>query len=246
MSMFGLGLRALLFRSRTIALALLPLVVGAICAALAFSAQQSDLERVYPRLGADLFVSQLVALVALVLGVNAFDDERDSGTLPLLLATSTPRWRIVGAKLVAAWVATVLISLPGLVGCALLGSQAGLSTGEVWGSLFGALLLSAAGYVAVFVLLSLLTARSLLIGLGYVVVWEGSFATYVKSLRNLSIGSFGRRLIGSLYPDKGIPFKVADVGVTGAVVVLVAVSAVAAVLAVRRLPHVDATASGAG
>ena len=246
MSMLTLGLRALLFRSRTLALFLLPLLIGTISVALAFTVSQSDLESVYPQLSAELFVSLVVARVALALGVSALDDERDAGTLPLLLATTPPRWRIVGAKLVAAWLATVVIALPAMLGVGLLGTRAGFPAGEVWAGSVATLLLTSAGYVSVFVLLSLVTSRSLLVGLGYIVIWEGSFATYVTSLRNLSIGSYGRRLIGSPWNADAIPFKVADVGIVGAVVVLVVLAAAAAVLAMRRLPHVDATASGAG
>ena len=246
MSMYALGLRALLLRTRTLGLALLPLLVGAIALAVAFAAQENDVRQAYSALGAQMFVSQVVALVSLVLGVNAFDDERDGGTLPLLMATTVPRWRIVGAKLAAAWTATVLVCLPALVGCAFLGSQGGFSAGRVWASLATSLVLSAAGYVSLFVLISLVSTRSLLFGLAYIVVWEGSFATFVKSLRNLSIGSYGRRIVGSSWAKADIPFKAADVGVVGALVVLVAVVVVASGLAMRRLPHVDALASGGG
>ncbi|RZS90237.1 ABC-2 type transport system permease protein [Motilibacter rhizosphaerae] len=244
--MLELGLRALLLRTRTLALALLPLVMAVVCVVLAFAVSQDKLADVYPDLGANLLVALVVALVALVLGVNAFDDERDGGTFPLLAATSTPRWRIVGARVVAAWIATVLVALPAVVGCGVLGSRAGFSAGEVWGSLLAMLVLTSGAYCALFVLLSLLTQRALLIGLGYVVVWETSFAAFVKSLRNLSIGAYGRRLVGAVWDPDQIPFKVPSVGVTGAVVVLVAVIAVGTGLAMRRLPHVDVNQSGGG
>ena len=246
MSMTMLGLRALLFRSRTLALALLPLIVGAVSLALAVAAQPTDLRDAYPALSANLLVSLVVALVCLVLGVNAFDDERDGGTMPLLMATATPRWRIVVAKLVAAWLAALVVSLPAVLGVGVLGQRAGFPAGEVWSSLFGTLVLSCAAYVALFVLLSLLTARALLVGLGYIVVWEGSFATYVTSLRNLSIGAYGRRLVGVVWPTAEIPFKVPDIGVTGGGVVLLVVLLVGTGLAVWRLPHIDATSRSTG
>lgn len=249
--MFGLALRALLLRRRTLGLALLPVAVGLVAAGIAVGAQPADLEGAYATLAADLLLSLVVALVALVLGVNAFDDEREGGTLPLLLATATPRGRIVGAKLVSAWLATVLVCLPAVLGCALLGARAAGGPGalsgaaQVWGSVLVAAVLSGAGYVAVFVLLSLVTGRSLLVGLAYVLVWEGLLATYATALRNLSVGAFGRRVLAGPWPDGAAPFEVADTGVAGAAVVLLAVSAVAALLAARRLPHLEASAISA-
>ncbi len=242
MSPLALALRALLLRGRTLALALLPLGVGVVAVAVALLADTGDLEGVYAVLGADLLVSLVVALVALVLGVNAFDDEREGGTMPRLMATATPRWRIVGAKLAAAWIATVTVCLPAVLGCGVLGTRAGLGTGEVWGSLVLTTALSSAGYVALFVLLSLLSRRSLLIGLAYVLVWEGLLATYATALKNMSVGAYGRRILGSAWDSGSVPFETADVGTLGAVAVLVGISVAAAVGSARRLPRVDANA----
>jgi ABC-2 type transport system permease protein len=239
--MFGLAVRALLLRGRTAALALLPLFVGVVALAIALLASERNLEGVYATLGADLLISVVVALVALVLGVNAFDDEREGGTLPLLMATATARWRIVGAKLAAAWISTVLVCLPAVVGCAVLGTRAGLGAGEVWGSLLLAVAASSAGYVALFVLMSLLSRRSLLIGLAYVLVWEGLLATYATALKNLSIGAYGRRITGAPWDAGDVPFTAADVGIVAAALGLVALAAVGFAAAARRLPQVDAT-----
>jgi ABC-2 type transport system permease protein len=68
----------------------------------------------------------------------------------------------------------------------------------------------------------------------------------VTSLRNLSVGAYGRRLVGAVWSQRTIPFKVPDIGVTGGAVVLACVLAVAGALAMWRLPHVDATSSGGG
>lgn len=241
MSMLALALRALLLRERTLALALLPLLVGSVAVGVALSADPTELEGVYATLGAELLVSVVIALTALVLGTDAFGDERDNGTLPLLMATATPRWRVVGAKIAATWVATVTVCLPAVVGVGVLGGRAGLPPGEVWTSLAVTTALAGAGYVGLFVLLSLLSARSLLVGLAYVLVWEGLLAGYATALRNLSVGAYGRRILGAVWDDDAVPFSVADTGPLAAAAVLLALAAVTGVLAARRLPHVDAT-----
>lgn len=238
MSLFGLAMRGLLLRGRTVGLAVLPLLVGITAVLVRAMAKPADHPDAYGALTAELSISLGVALVGLVQGVSAFSDEREGGTLALLLATTAPRWRIVGAKLAAAWLSTWLITLPAVIGCVVLGVS-GLPAGRVVGGALVASLLASGGYVGLFVLLSLLSRRGLLIGLAYVVVWEGSLATYTTALRNLSVGAYGRRLVAAPFAAGSIPFKVADVGLVGAVVVLVLLVAVTAALSAWRLPRID-------
>ena len=241
MSVFGLTLRSLLFRPRTAGLALLPLAVGVIAVLIRLRADADQLENAYGTLTANLTISLVVALVALVLAGNAFGDERDGGTLPLLMATTTPRWRIVAAKLAAAWLATWVVCVPAVVGCIVLGAGApGFAAGDVVSSLVVSSVLTAGGYAALFVLLSLVSTRGLLIGLAYVVVWEGALAGYTTALRNLSVGAFGRRLLAPPYAEvTDTPFEVADVGTVGAAVVLLLLAAVAYAVSTWRLPRLE-------
>jgi ABC-2 type transport system permease protein len=240
--MFGLALRALLFRGRTLGIAMLPLAIGIVAVLVRFFADVTELDEAYSVLGGDLLIGLVIALVALIIGVNAFDDEREGGTLPLLLATATPRWRIVAAKLIAAWVTTTLVCLPAILGIGVLGSASVLDVAKVWGSLLPGAVLAAGGYVSLFVLLSLLSQRGLFIGLAYVVVWEFSLAGNVVALRNLSIAAYGRRVLGAPWASDLVPFSVAGVGVVAAAIVLLAATGALGLLAVRRLPRIDAMA----
>jgi ABC-2 type transport system permease protein len=117
----------------------------------------------------NLLLPLVVALVALVLGVNAFGDERDEGTRGLLLATTLARPRIVLAKRVAAVVVVWLASLA-------LGTATRLGLGTIAWSLLVSSALAAAAYVALFTLLSLLLSRAVLLGFAYLVLWEGLLA----------------------------------------------------------------------
>ncbi|NHC43872.1 ABC transporter permease subunit [Motilibacter aurantiacus] len=242
MTMFGLALRALLVRGRTLAIAFLPLAIGIVAVIIRLAADPVDFDSAYATLGGNLLIGVVLSLVSLVIGVNAFDDEREGGTLPLLMSTSTPRWRIVGAKLAAAWITTVLVSLPAVVGIGVLGTGEELDTGKVWSSLLAATLLTAAAYTALFVLLSLVSGRGLFIGLAYVVIWEISLAGPVTALRNLSVAAYGRRVLGAPWAEDLVPFNIADVGVVVGGVVLAVAAAALGVLAVRRLPRIDAAA----
>ena len=100
MSLLALSLRSVVRGKRVLVVAALPLLIGLV--ALLIAANRSgDSPDAYGTLGVELLVL-VVALVGLVLGVNAFGDERDEGTLGLLLATTLPRRQIVLTKYAAA------------------------------------------------------------------------------------------------------------------------------------------------
>lgn len=239
MSVFALTLRALLVRKRTFGLALLPFVVGLGAVAASLVPEQADRDDLYSAFSANLMVSLVVALVALVMGINAFDDEREGGTLPLLMATITPRWRIVVAKYLAAWITTVVVCVPAVLGCTVLGARTSYAPGRLFTHLCASVVLGAAGYTALFVLLSLLSTRGLLIGLGYVVVWEGALATYTRALRDLSVGAYARRVLAEGFAGGSVPFTFSDAGAGAATVVLVLLAVACAALSSVRLPRMQ-------
>ncbi len=104
----------------------------------------------------------------------------------------------------------------------------------VW-SLLLASLLAALAYTALFVLLSLLLQRAVLVGLAYLVLWEGLLAGTAPAFRNLSVGAYANRVVGAPWDEP--PFPTADVSVVAAVLVLVAVTAAAVALSAWRLPR---------
>ena len=237
--MFTMSLHAGLLRRRTLGLAVLPLMVAVVAIILRFTVTGNERVQAFSTLTAELLVPLVTGLVALVVGVNAFGDEREEGTLPLLMATSTPRWRIVAAKVAAAWLATWIVCLPAVLACASLGVSTGLDGTAVVTGVLAASVLGAGGYVSLFVLLSLLVQRSVLVGLAYVVIWEGALAGYATSFRNLSVGAYGRRLVASAFSPEAVTFSVADVSAVVAALLLVALVAVAFCLGSWRLPRLE-------
>jgi ABC-2 type transport system permease protein len=236
MSLLALSLRSVVRGRRVVFVTLLPLLVGLIAVALATRAGAAGRAEGYGTLTGDLLVPLVVALVALVLGVNAFGDERDERTLGLLVATTLPRWRIVVTKYAAAAAVTWLACLPGTLGCLVLAARVDeLALGTAAWSLLLATLLAAAAYCAVFVLLSLVMRRAVLVGLAYLVLWEGLLAGNTVAFRNLSVGAYANRVAGAPYDD--VPFAAADPSVAASALVLVAVTAVAVAAAAWRLPR---------
>jgi ABC-2 type transport system permease protein len=103
-------------------------------------------------------------------------------------AAATPRvaWRIALSKiLVAAGLTAVLVVPAVLLATAIVGSRSDTATTLVG---FGvACLIGGSAYAAAFVALSLFTTRALLLGLAYVLIWEGVLSGILEGTKFLSI-----------------------------------------------------------
>ena len=178
-----------------------------------------------------LVVTLLMPLVALILGTTAFGAEIDDGTIVYLLAKPIPRrtivlvkWSVAAAIAAAlAGVATVVAGVIGLAGAADAVSVAiGYAVAVAVGSVV---------YVAAFVALSLFTSRALIIGLLYVLVWEGALAGSFPGIRFLSVRQYVLAIADALGAPVGVdPLDPAVAMVLSGLVVLVALG-----LAIRRL-----------
>jgi len=131
-----------------------------------------------------LVASAILPLAMLLFGTSTFGNELTDRTLGYLALKPIARWRIVLAKLSAAFVVGgIPVAVSGFLAVALVGAGGvggGLATGL-------GLLLGAAAYAAVFAWAGLATRHALLLGLVYVFVWEATLAAYLDGVRFLSI-----------------------------------------------------------
>lgn len=150
----------------------------------------------YIQLMATLVLTVLLPLSGLVHGTSAFGAELDDGTLRYIMAKPVARWRLVVAKFAAAFAASVASCLPGVIAAGLIlltPDGASLITG------FGvAVLIASALYAAVFLLLSLATRRALILGLLYVIVWEGALSRVFVGTRVLSVREYAMTVAGRI------------------------------------------------
>jgi ABC-2 type transport system permease protein len=232
---YRLTLRALLLQRRTILLALLAAapVVVALVYALAAKAGAHHFE-FYSHLVQDLFVPTIAAVVALVIGVSAIGDERDDGTIYYLVATPQSRLGLIVTKVAAAWTATLVLLVPSLVVSAILILGGAADVSSVAWPLAGVALATLA-YCGVAGWLSLRTRRPIVIGVLYILLWEGSIATFAASASKLSIAAYGRALVAERLPEAAAPV----VGPAPAVVILAAVAAFTCWLGARALVRVE-------
>jgi ABC-2 type transport system permease protein len=191
----------------------------------------------YASLAETLFLSTAVAIVALVLGASSIGDERDDGSILHLAATPVPRRTIILSKLAAATTAVLVLCAPALAACmaiALGGSTTARAV--IWSAL--ALILCGIAYSALFLALALVSGRPVLIGLIYIVLWEGSVATFAPQANWLSVGAYGRSMIAEGLPGAE-KANVPSISGAGSVLVLVIASTLFAALATRRLSRVE-------
>ncbi len=233
-ALVSITLRALLNRRRTLLLALVGLLLVAVSALYQLSnpaAEESPL--VTRRLLADLGMGVVLPLVAVIVGTAAIGSELDDGTIVYLLAKPVPRWLILLVKLGVAWVVTSLLVVPALAVAAVIGTGDGsLALGFTLAGLVAAL-----EYSAIFVALSLVTSRALVIGLAHVVVWEGIVAGLFAGTRPLSVRQHALAIANATGGTDAAGLGAMDVPV--AIVATAVVTVAAAFLAIRRLEAVE-------
>lgn len=227
-------LRALLNRRRTLLLGLTGVLLVLIAVIFRLGgpseAEATDVTR---RLLADLGIGVVLPLVAVIIGTSALGAELDDGTIVYLLAKPVPRWRVVVVKLLVTWLVTSLLVAPAILVAGLVGA----GDGQVASAFAVASLVGALEYSAVFVALSLVTSRALIVGLAYVVVWEGVVAGLFSGTRAVSI----RQHVLSVAEALGGPATadIAELGTAFALGAAAVVTVLATLLAVRRLEEVE-------
>lgn len=186
--------RRLMRRGRLFWLVLLASVPGVIYAIAAIDVDQDELSEAFVAIL--MGVGFTYAIAALILTVSTLRDERDAGTLPYLYMRPISRFSIAVSSLLAGILAAGTIAVGGWLATVIAGLMHGADMSVVMSG--AALLLAAAvGYAAVFVPIGYLFSRSVLVGLGYLILLELALSGLVAGLAQLSVW----RIAGSIYVD---------------------------------------------
>lgn len=211
-----LAARGLLGRRRSAAVALLaasPILVGAI---LAIAGGLGSPETIALEVFGTITLGLVIPLVALVLGTAVLGTAIDDGTITYLLVKPVARRSIALSSLLVAAVAAAALTAPGVLISAL------LVVGPAGSALVVAMLLggilAAVLYASVFVALSVVTSRALVVGLAYVLVWEGLITTLLEGTRVLSIREYALAVVGALGGEAARVEEGSGVGLATAVV----------------------------
>ncbi|MFU8851629.1 ABC transporter permease [Micromonospora sp. SL1-18] len=174
-----------------------------------------------------LGLAVVLPVVALIVGTGVLGAEIDDGTVVHILTKPLPRWQIVLPKLaVATGVSAATVAVP-LYVAGVLAESVRLGLALAAASALGAL-----AYSALFLALSLLTRRPVLLGLVYVLIWEGLLGRFVDGTKVLSIQQWVIALADRMAPTDLLGTTV-SVPVAATLTALVAIGATA--LAVDRL-----------
>jgi ABC-2 type transport system permease protein len=215
-TLVSVTLRGLLGRRRLLlmlVLASIPVLLGAL---VQLRGGRADVERVL----AILVVQTVMPIVALILGTASLGPEIEDGTVVYILTKPIRRWLVALAKIVVAVSATAVLVVPVTFVTGLLvgGRGDGLETTMAYAV---ACLAGGAAYAAVFVALSTMTGRALIIGLVYVLVWEGALGQLLEGTKFLSIRQATLGIVAGLggEVDTDAPLQIG----VGAVVLTIAV-----------------------
>jgi len=204
-----LGVRSVFGRRRGILLFVLPLVlVGlAVLVRALVGSDDTAAEHTLDRLG----LAVIVPLVALLATTGLLAPEIDDGSISYLLAKPISRHTIVTSKLAVATSCVLLFAAaPMLVaGLVLRLDEPGLGVGFAIGSMVGG-----AAYCALFALLSVMTRHAVVIGLIYLLIWEGLLGGLLDGVRWLSVTRWARAIterfadVGGLTQDLSTTYAV--------------------------------------
>ena len=221
-----LGARSVFGRRRGVLLFVLPLVLiglSVLVRALVGEDVTSAGDTLY-----GLGLTVIVPLVALIATTGVLAPEIDDGSISYLLAKPISRHVIVVSKLLVAGACVLAFgAVPMLIsGLVLVPGTPEVALGFALGALAGGL-----AYCALFALLSVLTRHAVVIGLVYLLIWEGLLGGLLDGVRWLSI----TRWAGAITDEVADLSLVSDLGLTYAVVATVVVIVVCTWLTGRKL-----------
>ena len=174
-----------------------------------------------------LGLAVVLPVVALIVGTGVLGSEIDDGTIVHILTKPLPRRDIILAKYaVAASVSAVVSAVPLFVAGVLAGST------KLGAALAAAAVVGALAYSALFLLFSLLSRRPVLLGLVYILVWEGLLGNFVSGTKSLSIGQYVMTITDKLAPSTIVE---SSVGLTTAVVMSAIFIILGTLAAINRL-----------
>ena len=181
-----LALQALLGRRRFWLLIALPLALVGLTALI--RALSSDPDAAWPMISF-LGYPLVLPLVAILAASSVLGPEVDDGSIVYLLSKPVSRHAIAISKWLVAWVATLAVGSLGVFVAGLVAG--GGSQAVAW---WMAALIAGTTYSALFLALSSFTRHAVVVGLIFVLVWEGLAGGFLSGVAWLSVGQWGIRI----------------------------------------------------
>jgi ABC-type transport system involved in multi-copper enzyme maturation permease subunit len=189
--------RRVLRRGRLIALLALSSIPALAYWLTAFNAGADEAELIYSTIISTAGFSYAIAV--LILTVATLREERDAGTLPYIYMRPISRTFMATSSIAAGMAAALTLALGGWLATVIAVVAVGISPSV---ALPGLIQFAAAGvgYAAIFVPLGYLVPRSVLVGLGYIIVVESILAAVVSGLAQISIWRVALSIFADVTP----------------------------------------------
>lgn len=205
MILFRHLLRRVMRRGRIVGLLALTTAPALVFLAASPEVDETELEVVFAGILAT--IGFVYALAVLVVSSSILREERDAGTLPYLYMRPISRLGFAASSTAAGIGASLFFALGAWMWMLLAGLAQGVEFDVMWS---GLVFLAAAGvgYAGVFVPLGYLVTRSVLIGLGYLILVESILAEAVSGLAQFSVWRISLSIYSDLYPTLQTDFAV--------------------------------------
>jgi len=182
-----------------------------------------------------MFVGTLLPLGTLILATSAVGDEIEDRTLQYLYLKPISRTRIVLEKALAVFVVLVPLLWIGIIvtwSIIAFGNVDALR--DLLAPALIASLAAIIGFGTLFMLLSMVIQRALLVGIFYVFVWESALSRWLPGIRAISIRHYTESLYVRLVDDRAIRLNQVSAETT-IYLTIGAVAAISLALATWRL-----------
>ena len=196
MTIVRLGARSIFGRRRGLLLFVLPIILvglAVLVRTLVGEDQAATRDTLY---GLGLAVT--VPLVALIATTGLLAPEIDDGSISYLLAKPISRHTIVASKLAVAVTCVLVFGVVPMLaaGLIMLPGEPSVGIGFALGSL-----ICGVSYCALFGLLSVLTRHAVVLGLVYLLIWEGLIGGLLDGVRWLSLTQWAGELTEQVATD---------------------------------------------
>lgn len=237
-TVFSLTFRQLVSRRRSLLLVLFAALPILLAVTFRLADQVSAESWLAETLYGDLIITTLLPLAALVLGTAALGAEIDDGTAFYLLAKPISRASIILPKLAVVALIVCVLAAATTLGSGLI-VLGGDDEDRIVVAFTVAVAVGGAIYSALFILLSVITSRALIVGLAYVLIWEGLISGLFSGTRIYSVRQYTLGVADALTSAPSFVFEAELNTLTTAVFATLA-GVLATWFAIRRLERYEA------
>ena len=189
LTLLSLTAHQLLGRRRAILIGILALLPVGVALLFRFAGDGGSAADFAAGMVGGLVFTLLLPIGALVFGTAALGAEIEDGTIIYLLARPVARWRIVVTKAAVASLATITLTLPATLLTILIATGT-TDTESLWLAAAVATVTGSIVYSTLFVGLSAITDRALIVGLVYVFIWEAAITNLFDGTRWISVRQY--------------------------------------------------------